>query len=109
MTANKAAETFVFGGCLSFAIALQKEIGGELYAISREGKKLHAFVKTPNGDYDVKGKRSTFQMTRDFSSHWDGWKVEGPLEPSQIPFKNTPKLVAKATEYITDNPRLFKA
>jgi hypothetical protein len=108
ISANKALELFVFGGCLSFAVALQKKIGGEIFVISHEGKKLHAFIRTPNGDFDVKGKRGTFSMTRDFSSYYHGWEVEGPLEPSQIPFKNTPKLVEKAEQYINDNPQLFK-
>lgn len=109
ISANKAAELFMFGGCLSFAIALQKHLGGEIFVISRDGEKLHAFIRTPQGDFDVKGKRaSKWSMIRDFSSHLDKWEVEGPMEPSQIPFKNTPKLVAKAEQYINDNPQLFK-
>jgi hypothetical protein len=108
ITANKAAELFVFGGCLSFAIALQQKIGGELFVISHDGKKLHAFVRTKDGDFDVKGKRTTFQMTRDFSSSWEGWTVDGLFKPEEIPFKNLPKMIDKATQYINDNPPLFK-
>jgi hypothetical protein len=109
ISANKATELFVFGGCLSFAIALQKKIGGDIYAISHEGKKLHAFIRTSYGDFDVKGKRTTFQMTRDFSSAWDGLAVDGPFKPEEIPFKINPKIVDKAEQYINDNPLLFKA
>jgi hypothetical protein len=108
LTPAKALELFLFGGCLSFALALQKKIGGELYTISREGKDFHAFVRTSSGDFDVKGKRGKFSMIRDFSSHLDKWEIKGPLDAKDIPFKNNPALITKAEQYINDNPSLFK-
>lgn len=106
ITANKAFDLFVFGGCGSFATALKAKIGGEIYVIAHNGKDMHAFVKKDGKNYDVKGERSTFQMTRDFSSHWEGWKINGPVDTP--PFKKSDSMLKKATEYIEANPKLFK-
>lgn len=107
LTEKRAETLFLFGGCLSFAVALQKVIGGSIYCLAKDGKMLHAFVKNSSGSYDVKGKRGTLSMAKGISGAADGWAVGGPFSPSEIPFKYSRSLEAKAAEYISDHPELF--
>jgi hypothetical protein len=59
---SKAEDKFMFGGCASFAIALQEKIGGDLHALTRGGKQLHVYVNKDGQAYDVTGKTSPVRM-----------------------------------------------
>lgn len=109
MTADRANDLFFHGGCLSFAIALQKKLGGDIYVLERDGKQAHAYLKTPHGNYDVEGKRGTYKMVLDVWGSGDRVKSVGPVDPKDAKLKPaTPTLIKKAEEYIEQNSSKFK-
>ena len=98
------------GDCASFAIAFQREYGGELYALYRRGKSLHTYVKHNNRNFDVKGLGTVKSMVRSMTGSTDitDWEEHGPFTPETQPNKKpTDKKIAQALEYIRSNKRRF--
>ena len=106
ITKEKAASSFMFGGCGSFALALQKIIGGKIYSLVRDDKTLHLFVKLNGKNYDVKGQRGTYPMAMDCVGSTDRINIVGPLD-NNLPVDVTPSKIKAATEYILANKSIF--
>lgn len=104
-------EVFLFGYCSSFAVALQQEIGGDFYAMVRNGVPLHVYVKKDGKNYDVRGERSTGQMALSLVGSIDstGWKIEGPYTANNLPCKKvTDKKLELAKIFIASHKNRFK-
>jgi hypothetical protein len=108
ITKGRAETKFMYGGCGSFALALQAIIGGDIYLICEKEKPEHAFVQLDGECYDVHGQRGWVQMALSIWGRVTGISKKGPVTREQIPFKITDKDIITATEYIKANPRLFK-
>src|ERR1035437_4847422 len=101
-------EVFLFGYCASFAVALQQEIGGDFYAMVRNGVPLHVYVKKNGKNYDVKGERSTGQMALSLVGSLDNWKIEGPYTADKLPCKKvTDKKLEQAKKFIASHKNRF--
>jgi hypothetical protein len=110
MSVKTAESTFLFGDCASFAAALQREIGGELFTLYRDGKALHTFVEKGGEYFDVKGKGTMRSMIRSITGSLDtaGWKIKGPFTDATQPCrKSTAKKIEKAAEFIAANRKRF--
>lgn len=108
MSRTKAEDTFLYGGCASFALALRGEIGGDIHALERDGKQVHVFVKLGDKNYDVKGARSTYAMAVGLYGHSTGITVSGVLTRDKITTKApTEKLFSAAQTYIRANKNQF--
>jgi hypothetical protein len=106
VTQKKVESDFMFGDCGSFAIALQKMIGGDIYALARNEKTLHVFVKANGRNYDVKGPRGTYSMAIDCVGNADGFSIDGPLG-NDLPVMINSKKIQMATDYINANKHIF--
>lgn len=110
LTKKKAEEEFQFGNCSSFAVALQKLIGGEFFAIvdKRNGRQMHIYVKIGDKRYDVVGERHYRTMSRTLLGDADACEEVGPVNIAESNLrKPNPKWIEKAEQYIKANKKLF--
>jgi GNAT superfamily N-acetyltransferase len=107
---------FLFGGCASFAVALQQTIGGEIHVLYHDGvpsgpRAYHAYVEKDGKKFDVKGQRGTYGMSLSLVGSDALQRSSGPLTTQQLSETNLKKpddkMIASAKRFIAEHPERF--
>ena len=106
LTTKQADDKFLFGACLSFAIALQQRIGGTLKTLKRNGTSLHVFLEFAGKTYDVRGIRSFKAMARTVIGSTNNVEVFDYAPADRVKAAKEQD-IQKALLYVSENPHLF--